>query len=127
MISRRTKLWVPLAALFTAINGGGAIYAATRGEMSHAGIHVVLAVAGIVVVWRLARMAAERRVASVDSAGISAGTPPDVTASARELASRLTQLEQSIDAVAIEIERVGDGQRIMTDRFAERLDTPPPS
>jgi PDZ domain-containing secreted protein len=123
MIIRRTKLWVPLAALFIAINGGGAIYAAMRGEMSHAGIHVVLALAGIVVVWRLARVAAERRLASGDTAGTSDG----VTASERELASRLTQLEQSIDAVAIEIERVGDGQRVMTERYAERRDMPPPT
>jgi hypothetical protein len=32
---------------------------------------------------------------------------------------RLTHLEQSIDAVAIEVERIGEGQRFLTRLFTE--------
>jgi hypothetical protein len=41
------------------------------------------------------------------------------TAPPGELADRLTQLEQSLDAVAVEIERVGEGQRFMTSRLVD--------
>lgn len=36
-----------------------------------------------------------------------------------ELAERLTRLEQGVDAVAVEVERIGEGQRYMTRMFAE--------
>ena len=36
-----------------------------------------------------------------------------------ELAERLTRLEQGMDAVAMEVERIGEGQRYMTRMFAE--------
>jgi len=39
---------------------------------------------------------------------------------APELSSRLTHLEQSLDAIAVEVERVGEGQRFMTRLFDER-------
>ena len=36
-----------------------------------------------------------------------------------ELGERLTRLEQGMDAVAVEVERIGEGQRYMTRMFAE--------
>ena len=42
-----------------------------------------------------------------------------VTAMPRELMERLTRLEESVDAVAIEVERVGEGQRFVTNFFIE--------
>ena len=36
-----------------------------------------------------------------------------------EFTDRLTHLELSVDAVAIEVERVGEGQRFMTRLFTE--------
>jgi hypothetical protein len=36
-----------------------------------------------------------------------------------EMDDRLSSLERSIDAVAIEVERVGEGQRYMTQRLAQ--------
>jgi hypothetical protein len=36
-----------------------------------------------------------------------------------ELGERLTRLEQGMDAVAMEVERIGEGQRYMTRMFAE--------
>lgn len=43
-----------------------------------------------------------------------------VTTLPRELSDRLTTLEQAMDAVAIEVERVGESQRYMTSVLAEQ-------
>ncbi|MDQ6829938.1 MAG: hypothetical protein M3081_13850 [Gemmatimonadota bacterium] len=37
-----------------------------------------------------------------------------------EIEARLTRVEQAVDAVAIEVERVGEGQRYLTKLLAER-------
>jgi hypothetical protein len=42
-----------------------------------------------------------------------------VTAMPRELMERLTRLEESVDAVAVEVERIGEGQRFVTNLFVE--------
>ncbi len=42
-------------------------------------------------------------------------TPPDVTA-------RLERMEQAIDSIALEIERISEGQRFTTKLLAERSD-----
>lgn len=46
-------------------------------------------------------------------AAISANIP-------KELHERMTRLEQSLDSIAVEIERIGEGQRFLTRFFAER-------
>jgi hypothetical protein len=43
-----------------------------------------------------------------------------VTALPGELTDRLTRIEQAVDAIAIEVERVGEGQRYVTGLFAEQ-------
>jgi hypothetical protein len=40
----------------------------------------------------------------------------------RELMDRLTRLEESVESVAIEVERVGEGQRFVTNLFAQLPD-----
>ena len=45
------------------------------------------------------------------------GLPPEVSA-------RLERMEQSIDAIAVEIERISEGQRFTTKLLAEVRDTP---
>lgn len=37
------------------------------------------------------------------------------------LAERLARLEQAVDASAVEIERIGEGQRFLTSALTERL------
>ncbi|GAC1659330.1 MAG: hypothetical protein NVS4B3_27510 [Gemmatimonadaceae bacterium] len=86
------------------------MFAAARGELfPHAGVHVGLTLLGAYLVWRLAPMG--RRGGSVIS-GLT-----------QEHTERLTHLEQSVDAMAIEVERIGEGQRFMTRVFTEK-DTP---
>ena len=57
-----------------------------------------------------------RRIESKPSAAI----PPDV-------AARLERIEQAVDAIAIEMERVSEGQRFTTKLLAERTGAAPGS
>jgi hypothetical protein len=100
----RSKLWRVLVGLYIVVNAGGAVYAAAAGEPLHAGVHAGLLL-GAYLIW-LARSRAGRRQ----------GSHP---APQHELSDRLAVLEQSLDAVAIEIERIGEGQRFMTRFYAE--------
>ena len=100
-MTRRSKVWLVAAVLFTLLNVGGGVFAAFQGELPHAAVHVVLALLGAYLATRLA----PRRYAR---------------ALPHELSDRLTRLEQSVDAVAIEVERIGEGQRFMTRLFTEK-------
>jgi hypothetical protein len=42
----------------------------------------------------------------------------------QEMSARLERMEQSIDAIAVEIERISEGQRFTTKLLAEVRDTP---
>lgn len=111
-MTRRSKVWLVVAGLFLAANAGGAIFAAAVGELPHALLHVALMLPAAYLMWRLAPDRYARRIWHRDSAADSA--PP------REFTDRLTHLEQSLDATAIEIERIGEGQRFMTRLFTEK-------
>lgn len=110
---RRPKVWLVAAVVFVAINLGGAVMAAVDGELLHTALHVALLVPGTWIAARLYR----RSQSAVEEVG--AAGPDDFT-------GRLTNLEQSVDAVAIEIERIGEGQRFMTRVFADRAAQPLP-
>jgi hypothetical protein len=43
-----------------------------------------------------------------------------VTALPQEMMDRLTRLDQAVDAIAVEVERIGEGQRFMTRVLAEK-------
>lgn len=43
-----------------------------------------------------------------------------------DVASRLERMEQSIDAIAVEVERISEGQRFTTKLLAESTNTPVP-
>lgn len=114
-MTRRSRIWLVAAVLFTAANFGGAVVAAAGGELLHAATHVVLLLAGASVAWWLAATRGTgRREESV------APAPP------RELTDRLTSLAQSLDAVAIEIERIGEWQRFLARSAAENAPPPAP-
>ena len=106
-MTRRSKIWLVVAALFTVINALGAVPAFLDGELLHAGVHVVLAFVGAYYV---------RRIWSREMSG----TPALTGEIGGDFSNRLTNLEQSIDAVAIEVERIGEGQRFITNFFTEK-------
>lgn len=103
---RRVRLWLVAAAVFTLVNLAGAGYAAVQGEPIHAAVHVGLMLLGAYLVWRLATRTGRKEVPSVP--------PAD---------ERLEQLQQSMDAVALEVERIGEAQRFSAKLQAERAET----
>ena len=111
-MTRRSRIvWTIVAAVFTAINLAGAVFAAVAAEPLHAGVHVLLGIAGLYLTWRVAPGRFGGR-SSQHGSSVSGDLPPDQL-------DRLSQIEQSIDAVAIEVERIGEGQRFMTKVLTE--------
>jgi hypothetical protein len=45
---------------------------------------------------------------------------PPATQVPREVSDRLARIEQSIEAVAVEVERIGEGQRFVTQLMSDR-------
>ena len=112
-MTRPSWLWRSAAALFVFINVAGAGYAATMGEPIHAAVHVAVLL-GAYLGWRLGPWARRQTPAPAQL--------PD---------ARLEYLQQSVDAVALEVERIGEAQRFSDKLRAERgeaspLKKPPP-
>lgn len=103
-MSRRSNLWLAGVAIFAIINLSGAGYAAAMGEQLHTVSHVALLVLGVggYLVWRRAR--AQRQ-------NLTHAKPSD---------ERLEYLQQSVDAMALELERLGEAQRFSDKPRAER-------
>jgi len=101
-MTRRSKLvgWT----IFNLINLGGFIYAVAMGEPLHAAIHVVLLAAGAYVMWRLAPSVDQRELPG-----------------ARETAASLDHLQESVDAIALEVERISEAQRFEAKLLNERI------
>lgn len=104
-MTRRSRLWRVVASLFTLINLAGAGIAVASGEGLHTGVHLALLLLGAFLVWRLAPRADWRDLPSLQTAD-----------------DRLEQLQQSVDAVALEVERIGEAQRFSAKLHAERTE-----
>jgi hypothetical protein len=107
-MTRTSMLWRVAAALFILVNVAGAGYAVAMGEPLHAGVHVALLVAAYVG-WRSGPWARRR--------GQAPAQLPD---------ARLDYLQQSVDAVALEVERIGEAQRFSDKLRSEKAETSPP-
>jgi hypothetical protein len=95
------RAWIPAAWLLSLGNLVAVWFAAQPAEPWHATTHALLAVLFGVGAQRLmARQRAPLRAATGDD--------------------REKRLEQAIDAIAVELERVGEGQRFVTRLLAER-------
>src|SRR5690349_15117165 len=114
MTRRRRTAWTAVAAVFTAVNFAGAAAAAIAGEPITPGVPVLLGFAGLYLTWRVSpRWFGSRTSQLADAADL----PP-------EQIDRLSQIEQSVDAVAIEVERIGESQRYMTKVLSEEKKPP---
>lgn len=100
---RRPKLWLVIASVFTLINLGGAVYAAATVEPLHAAGHIVLMLTGGFLMRRLTARSSQPQADGESPAG-----------------ERLDNLQQSLDAIAVEVERIGEHQRFITKIAAER-------
>ena len=101
-------VWRAAAVVYFAINVGGAAWAASYREGMHAALHVVLLLVGVagVMWWR--------------SRPDRAADEPDLLPEAQ----RLEHLQQSVDAIALEVERIGEAQRFTAKLQAERTKSP---
>ena len=106
-MTRRSIPWRVAAALFVIINVAGAGYAVAVGEPVHAAVHVALLLGGYLG-WRLGPWARRQDPAPAQLAD-----------------ARIEYLQQSVDAVALEVERIGEAQRFNDKLRAERGETPP--
>lgn len=102
-MGKRIGLWQGVTAVFTVVNLVGLGMAMAAREQMHSGIHVLLSLVGAYAMWYLGARA--RRAAS-------SRTEPD--------GGRLEQLQQSVDAIALEVERIGEAQRFHTKLQAEQ-------
>lgn len=108
-MTRRSKLWRAAVGLYTFINVAGAAWAAAEGEEMHMMLHIFLLLLGIAgyVGWRLARR----------------GQPQDL-AQVQLAEQRIEYLQQSVDAMALELERIGEAQRFSDKLRVERGEAP---
>ena len=105
-MSRGRTIWQAAAVVFTVVNLIGLGMAVAAGEQMHSGIHVALSLLGAYAIWRL-------------SDRVSRGE----TASDPLAERRLEALQQSVDAVALEVERIGEAQRFNAKLQAEQNET----
>ena len=98
---RRSRLWRWAAGAFVVINVLGAAFAIAMGEPMHAAGHAVMLTLGYLA-WLL--MPGRR---GQDPADPARSQLPD---------ERIEYLQQSVDALALEAERIGEGKR-----FDEKL------
>lgn len=98
------RAWIPVAWLLSLGNLVAVWFAALPAEPWHATIHALLAVLFGLGAQRLEA----RRRASVRDAEPALAD------------DRMRRLEQAIDSMAVELERIGEGQRFVTKLLAER-------
>lgn len=104
---RRSRLWLLVGLLYFVVNAGGAVFAATQGEPLHAAIHVALLLLGVYVANRIMGRGKSEAVVPTD-----------------ELTDLMSHLELSVEAVAIDVERIGEAQRFMTRVLNESATAP---
>jgi hypothetical protein len=95
--------------LFVIINVAGAVYAVVMGEPMHALTHSVLLTLGLgaYLTWRVSRES------SVESRAPALSD------------ERISYLQQSVDALALEVERIGEEQRFKEKLRAVQAEIPP--
>jgi hypothetical protein len=108
-MTRWSRVWLAVASVFTLINLAGAGMAAGGGEMRHALLHVALTLVGGYFMWRFMSKRGRQEPFS-----------------ALPAEDRLEMLQQSVDAIAIEVERIGEAQRFHAKLQQERVEARPP-
>lgn len=105
----RSKLWRALAGLYALVNVAGAAWGAAEGDEMHMMTHIVLLLLGFTAYlgWRLARRGQSQSLAQ-----------PQLGE------ERIEYLQQSVDALALELERVGEAQRFADKLRVERGELP---
>jgi hypothetical protein len=108
----KSRWWNAALGIFILVNVAGAGFALAMGEQRHAGIHGVLFVVGLIAYGAL-RIIQRGRV-----------QPPVAAQTPALPEQRLDYLQQSVDAIALEVERLGETQRYR-DKVREQGEAPP--
>ena len=104
-MSLRAKFWWTIAAVSLIVNGAGAWYALIlHRELMHGGIHL----AAFALTAYLIAIFRPRAPRSIDE---SLTVSDERTQPASLGDTRMEQLQQSVDAIAVEVERIGEAQR----------------
>jgi hypothetical protein len=105
-MTRRSTLWRVVAGVYVFINVAGFMWAMfSENDPNHAMLHVGLLIAGYVA-WRAPwRRQQEAPAPQLDE-------------------RRIEYLQQSVDAIALEVERIGEKQRFTDKLRVERGETP---
>jgi hypothetical protein len=98
------RAWIPVAWILSATNLVAVWFAALPGEPWHASIHALLA--GLFGLGAQ-HLAVRRKIAEQERSNRLPTPQPQNVA-------------QALDAIAVEVERIGEGQRYLTKLFAER-------
>jgi len=92
-----------VAAVFTVVNLVGLGMAMAAREQMHSGIHVALSLLGAYAMWWLSGRRGGEQASYAEIGG-----------------TRMEQLQQSVDAIALEVERIGEAQRFSAKLQAEQ-------
>ena len=103
-MSVKAKFWWTAAAVSVIVNGAGAVYALLFREWMHGGAHVA---ALALTIYLIAIFRPHGRTASGESLGAGDADLGHVS----DGDTRMEQLQQSVDAIALEVERIGEAQR----------------
>jgi hypothetical protein len=110
------RAWIPVAWLLSLVNLVAVWFAARPGEDWHATTHALLAV--------LFGLGAQRlSLRKTRPAGAEVVTRQEMEA--RLGTSEPRQVAQALDAIAVEVERIGEGQRYLTKLLTERDERSP--
>jgi hypothetical protein len=111
-VDKPSRFWRVAAIIFAVVNVGGAIYAAAMGEWMHAATHVAL-LGGGYLAWQFIPRPGDGEEIQPDEAD----------------AARLNSLQESVDSIALNVERIGEAQRFQEKVLKERAakSAPPPS
>jgi hypothetical protein len=108
-MERPSKWWRVATVAYFIINGGGALLAFRMGEQMHGELHLFLLALGIIG-YLVYKAKAEGRQPELPPAEVHD--------------PRIDYLQQSVDAVALEVERLGEAQRFQEKLKAERKEPP---
>ena len=125
-MTRRAKLWRAGAVLFGIVNLAGMGFALAMDEMMHAMAHAFLLFVGLgaYLLWKTVTTWAT--IPSGDQPSQASALPSprkDLTPKLGD--QHIEYLQRSIDALALEVERIGEAQRFKDKLDAERGATPP--
>jgi hypothetical protein len=102
-----SRVWKAIAPIFVLVNVGGFVFALASGELMHAVTHAAVLLVGVAgyTLWR------------------GRGTQGEISAGDSAAATRrLDHLQESLDVIAVEVERIGESQRYARKIIQERID-----